>query len=65
MFYLCYLCLFTYSGVQHILCCVFVICLRLVYPMLQVSLDCPFLIVPSVFSFICRAKVVSCSPAHD
>ena len=22
--YLCYLCLFTYSGVQHILCCVFI-----------------------------------------
>jgi hypothetical protein len=27
MSYLCYLCLFTYSGVQHILCCV---CLRIV-----------------------------------
>ena len=24
---LCYLCLFTYSGVQHILCCGFVSCL--------------------------------------
>jgi hypothetical protein len=34
-------------GVQHILCCVF---LRLVYPMLPVSLDCPFLIASSVFS---------------
>ena len=41
------LCLFTNSGVQYILCCVF---LRLVYPMLPVSLDCQFLIVPSVFS---------------
>ena len=43
------LCLFTYSGVQHILCCVF---LRLVYTMLPVSLECPFLITPSVFSTI-------------
>jgi len=40
MFYLRYFCLFVYSGVQHILCCVFVF-LRLVYPMLPVSLDCP------------------------
>ena len=39
MSYLRYLCLFVYSGVQHLLCCV---CLRLVYPMLPVSLDCPF-----------------------
>ena len=29
-----------YSGVQHILCCLF---LRLVCPMLPTSLDCPFL----------------------
>jgi hypothetical protein len=51
MSYLCYLCLFAYSGVQqHILCCVFVGCLRLVYPMMQVSLDCPFLIAPSVIN---------------
>jgi hypothetical protein len=44
---LSFLCLFVYSDVQHILCCVF---LRLVYPVLPVSLDCPFLIAPSVFS---------------
>ena len=44
-----YLCLSAHSGFQHILYCVFV-CLRLVYPMLPVSLDCPLLIVPSVFS---------------
>ena len=49
MSYLRYLCLFAYSGVQHILCCVFVLfffdlCI------LPVSLDCPFLIAPSVFS---------------
>jgi hypothetical protein len=37
MSYLRYLCLFAYSGVQHILCYVF---LRLVCPMLPVSLDC-------------------------
>ena len=27
-------------------------CLRLVYPMLPVSLDCSFLIAPSVFSYV-------------
>jgi hypothetical protein len=38
------LCFFAYSGVQHILCCVFVLFfLRLVYP---VSLDCQLLIAP-------------------
>jgi hypothetical protein len=50
MLYLCYLCLFVYSGVQHILCCVFV-SLPLVYPMLPVSLDCPLLIAPSGVTF--------------
>ena len=75
------LCLFTNSGVQHILFCAFVfftsscvlyvasfsglfffvlctlccqflwiVFLRLVYSMLPVSLDCPFLIATSVFS---------------
>jgi len=36
--------LFAYSGVQHIMCCVFVLfvfVLCLVYPMFPVSLDCP------------------------
>ena len=47
MSYLPYLYLFAYSGVQHILCCVFV---SLFFILLQVSLDCPFLIAPSVFS---------------
>ena len=50
-----YLCLLTHGGVQHILCCVFVLfvfTLCLVYQMLPVSLDSPFVIVPSVFSFI-------------
>ena len=51
MSYLNYLCLFTNSGVQHILFCAFVFCShRLVYSMLPVSLDCPFVIAPSVFS---------------
>jgi hypothetical protein len=44
-----YLCLFTYSGVQHILCCI-LFCFSSLYPMLSVSLDCPLLITPSVFS---------------
>jgi hypothetical protein len=47
MSYLWYLCSLANSGVQHILCCVF---LRLVCPMLPVSLDCPVFIAPSVFS---------------
>jgi hypothetical protein len=41
------LCLFACCCVQHILCCIF---LRIVYPMLPVSLNCPFLIAHSVFS---------------
>jgi len=48
MSYLRYLYLFAHSGAQHILCCVFV--LFCVPYMLPVSLDCPFLIAPSVFS---------------
>jgi hypothetical protein len=35
--------------VQHILCCVF---LRIVYPVLSISLDYPFLIAASVFSYV-------------
>jgi hypothetical protein len=39
--------LFAHSGVQHILCCVFALFFsRLVYPMLSVSLDCPFFYSP-------------------
>jgi len=51
MSYLWYFCLLGYSDVQHILCCVFVVH-GLVYRMLPVSLDFPFLIAPSVFSNI-------------
>ena len=49
--YIRYLCLFTYNGVKHILCCVFVLfvfVLCFVYPVLPVSLDCTCLIVPLV-----------------
>jgi hypothetical protein len=49
MSYLRYLCLFAHSDVQHMLCCVF---LRLMYTMWQVSLNCPILIDPSVFSTV-------------
>ena len=46
-----YLCLLVDSGVQHLLSCVFCfVCLRLVYLMLPVSLDCPGWIAPSLFS---------------
>jgi hypothetical protein len=47
MSYLRCLCLFVYIDDQRILCCV---SRRLVSPMLPVSLECPFLIAPSVFS---------------
>jgi hypothetical protein len=53
--YLCFLCLFAYSGVQHISCCVFVLfvfVLCIVYPVSPVSLDCLFFIALSVFSSV-------------
>jgi hypothetical protein len=50
-----YLCLFADSGVQHILCCVF---LCLVYPMLPVSLDCSFLIARLVFSNVYLSDLI-------
>ena len=43
MSYLRYLCLFAYSGFQHILFYFYFAFPCLVYPMLPVSLDCPFL----------------------
>jgi hypothetical protein len=42
-----YLCLFAYNEVQHILYCGL-----FVYVLLPVSLDCPFLIAPLVFSIV-------------
>ena len=50
MSYLRYLCIVvSMSNTYNVLCFCFVF-LRLVYPMLPISLDCPFLIAPSVFS---------------
>ena len=51
MSYLPYLCLFVYmlSNTYYVVVFCFIF-LRLVYPMLAVSLDCPFLVAPSVFS---------------
>ena len=45
MSHLHYLCLFA----THFVFCVLFCFLRLVYPMLPVSLDCPFMIAPTVF----------------
>ena len=58
MSYLRYLCLFAYNGVQHILCCVFV----LLSLMLPVSLACSFLIALSVFLTFCYHGSVALSP---
>ena len=52
--YLHYLCLFAYSVVQHILCCVVYFSPSFV-PYVWVSLGCPFFIVPSVFSNVYSA----------
>jgi len=52
MSYLRYMCLFAYSvwcPTRIVLCFRFVY-FRLVYPMLPVSLDCSFLIAPTIFS---------------
>ena len=62
MSYLRYLCLLAHIGIKHILSCFCFACVCLVYPMLSVSLDCPFLIAYSVFSnvywyLICRLKI--------
>jgi hypothetical protein len=47
MSYLRYLCLFVHSGVQHLLCCVLFVLLRLAYVASFSGLsicDCPFVI---------------------
>jgi hypothetical protein len=59
MSYLRYLCLFAHSGVQSIMSCVF-LCLCPVYPMLPVSLDCSFLIVPSLFYNVYLCVILTC-----
>ena len=50
--YLRFLCFLADRGILHILCCGFFLFVfhRFVYPMLSVSLNCSFLIAPSVFS---------------
>ena len=53
MSYLRYLCWFAHSGVHHkrvVFFVLFVTVLCFVWPMLPISLDCPFLIAPSVLS---------------
>jgi hypothetical protein len=50
MSYLRYLCLFVYSGVQHILCCVFVLSVSSCVPYVASFSVLSMLIVPSVFS---------------
>ena len=59
-------CLFAYCGVptHNVLCFCFV-CLRLVYPMLPVYLDCSYLIVLSVFSNVYVKHLVSTSNIND
>jgi hypothetical protein len=57
MSYLRYLCLFAQSGVQYILCCVFDL---FFFVLLPVSLDCPFLLVLSVFSSVYIKQCDSC-----
>ena len=59
MSYLHYLCLFTYSGVQHIYCVVFLFCFS--SSMLLLSRVCPFLIAPSVFSNVYFSSRLSVS----
>ena len=51
MSYLRYLCLFVYSGVQHILCCVFVLsCVPYDASLTELSIfNCPFGILKRLF----------------
>jgi hypothetical protein len=50
MSYLRCLFLLAHRCVQHILCCMFCfVCLRLVYNMLPVSQDCPFLVFSNIY----------------
>ena len=50
-----FVCLFFF-----LILCVFLVCL--VYPMLPVYLDCPFLIVPSVFSNVYLINIFQLAP---
>jgi len=64
MSYLRYLCLLAHSGVQHILRCVFVL---FFFVLLSEYLNCPFLIVPSVFLnfYLKEAGITYHSPAPE
>ena len=57
--YLRYLCLFAYSGVQHILCCVFVL-FFFVFFVPYVDSFLSFLIAPSVFSNVYLPVSLDC-----
>ena len=48
--YVMCVCLHRVVSSSYIVLCICFPCLRLVYPMLPVSLECPFLVAPSVFS---------------
>ena len=52
---------FWHSGVQHILCCVFVLFFFVFYTQLRYSLDYPFLIVPSIFSNVQFSQLNICN----
>ena len=51
-----YLCFFWRSVVSDTYYLMFLLCLRHVYPMLPVSLNCQFLIAPSIFSNVYYVK---------
>jgi len=50
-----FICLRSHCGVRHMLCFVL---FRLVYPMLPVSLDCPFLIAHLLFSDVYYLRIL-------
>jgi hypothetical protein len=64
MSYLRYLCLLAHSGEQHIILCLCFVCPRLVFPVLPFSLDCSFLIAPSVFSNVYLSPMYTISTSQ-
>jgi hypothetical protein len=64
MSYLRYLCLLAYSGDQHTILCLCFVCPRLVFPVLPFSLDCSFLIAPSVFSNVYLSPMYAISTSQ-
>ena len=57
MSYLRYLCLFTYSDVQHILCCVFVLFFFVCVPYVAIFSGLSILVVHLVFSNVYLYRV--------